>query len=222
MDQHELESEERGLPIQHVQTDTSDRTTALVWAGASVAVFAALALVAVVVDDPPVWLLVVLGALGLVALVVAWARVRVWAGWANPQLFMPSSAALHLGDRVVARVRRAARGRADLSGLSVTAEIVVVERIRHEGSWDTTEQIVHRSPAEVTLVDGNDRVVEVDIVIDIPLADAPPSLDLPHNEVVWELLVDMRAPHAPDDLSTFAIDVAPAVADRLQTGGTAP
>lgn len=222
MDQHELESEERGLPIQHVQTDTSDRTTALVWAGASVAVFAALALVAVVVDDPPVWLLVVLGALGLVALVVAWARVRVWAGWANPQLFMPSSAALHLGDRVVARVRRAARGRADLSGLSVTAEIVVVERIRHEGSWDTTEQIVHRSPAEVTLVDGNDRVVEVDIVIDIPLADAPPSLDLPHNEVVWELLVDMRAPRAPDDLSTFAIDVAPAVADRLQTGGTAP
>lgn len=222
MDQHELESEERGLPIQHVQTDTSDRTTALVWAGASVAVFAALALVAVVVDDPPVWLLVVLGALGLVALVVAWARVRVWAGWANPQLFMPSSAALHLGDRVVARVRRAARGRADLSGLSVTAEIVVVERIRHEGSWDTTEQIVHRSPAEVTLVDGNDRVVEVDIVIDVPLADAPPSLDLPHNEVVWELLVDMRAPHAPDDLSTFAIDVAPAVADRLQTGGTAP
>lgn len=222
MDQHELESEERGLPIQHVQTDTSDRTTALVWAGASVAVFAALALVAVVVDDPPVWLLVVLGALGLVALVVAWARVRVWAGWANPQLFMPSSAALHLGDRVVARVRRAARGRADLSGLSVTAEIVVVERIRHEGSWDTTEQIVHRSPAEVTLVDGNDRVVEVDIVIDVPLADAPPSLDLPHNEVVWELLVDMRAPRAPDDLSTFAIDVAPAVADRLQTGGTAP
>lgn len=221
MDQHEHESEERGLPVQHVQTDTSDRTTALLWAGGATGFFVALLLVALLVDAPPTWLLVVLGALGLVALIVAWARVRVWAGWANPQLFMPSSAPLNLGDHVVARVRRAARGRADLSGLTVTAEIVVLERIRHEGSWETTEQIVHRSPADVTLIEGNDRVVEADIELDIPLADAPPSLDLPHNEVVWELLVDMKAPNAPDDLSTFAIDVAPQVADRLQTGGAA-
>ena len=221
MDQHEHESEERGLPVQHVQTDTSDRTTALLWAGGAMAFFAALLLVALIADDAPVWLLVVLGALGLLALIVAWARVRVWVGWANPQLFMPSSAPLKLGDHVIARVRRAARGRADLSALAVTAEIVVLERVRHEGSWEATEQIVYRSPAQVSLIDGNERVVEADIVVDIPLADAPPSLDLAHNEVVWELLVDMRAPNAPDDLSTFAIDVAPEVADRLQTGGAA-
>ncbi|MEM7285789.1 MAG: hypothetical protein AAF480_05510 [Actinomycetota bacterium] len=219
MDQHEHESEERGLPVQHVLTDTSDRTTALLWAGASAAFFGALAVVALVVADPPLWLLIALGALGLVALIVAWARVRVWAGWANPQLFMPSSAPLNLGDRVVARVRRAARGRADLAGLTVTAEVIVLERVRHGGSWEPAEQIVYRAPAEVTLIDGNARVVEADIALEIPLAEAPPSLDLSHNEVVWELLVDMRAPNAPDDLSTFAIDVAPQVADRLQRGG---
>lgn len=219
MDQHEHESEERGLPVQHVLTDTSDRTTALLWAGASALLFLALVLVALVVDDPPLWLLIVLGAVGLVSLIVAWARVRVWVGWANPQLFMPSSAPLNLGDHVVVRVRRAARGRADLAGLTVTAEIVVIERVRADGTWESTEQVVHRASADVVLIEGASKVVEADITLDIPLADAPPSLDLPHNEVVWELLVDMRAPNAPDDLSTFAFDVAPRVADRLQSGG---
>ncbi len=219
MDQHEQESEERGLPVQHVVTDTSDRTVAVIWAAVSVVVFAALALIALLVDSPPAWLLVVLAVVGLFTLTAAWLKVRVWAGWANPQLFMPSSAPLHLGDHVVVRVRRAARGRTDLQGLTVTAEVVVLERVRHSGSLEPVEQIVHREPAPVTLVDGNERVVEADIEIDVPLNAAPPSLDLPHNEVVWELFVDMKAPNAPDDLSTFAFDVAPRVADRLQSGG---
>ena len=221
MDQHEQQSEERGLPVQHVVTDTSDRTVAVIWAGVSVVIFAALALVAFLVDDPPAWLLVVLAVVGLFTLAAAWFKIRVWAGWSNPQLFMPSSAPLHLGDHVVVRVRRAARGRTDLAGLTVTAEVVVLERIRHSGSLEPVEQVVLRAPAPVTLVDGHDRVVEADIEIDVPLAAAPPSLDLPHNEVVWELVVDMRAPNAPDDLSTFAFDVAPRVAARVQSGEVA-
>lgn len=219
MDEHEHESEERGLPVDHVMTDTSDRTAAIVWAALSLAALGALVLVAVLVDDPPVWLLVILAVFGVGLLVLAWTKVRVWAGWSNPQLFLPSSDPLHLGDHVVVRVRRSARGRADASGVQVSAEVRVLERVRPARGEVLTE-VVHTAPAEITLVDSTATTVEADIGVDIPLAAAPPSLDLPNNEVVWELVVDMAAPNAPDDRSTFALEVAPQVAERLQSGGS--
>lgn len=219
MDHREHESEERGLPLHHVVTDTSDRRVALAFLTGALVLLVIAALV-VSLGDPPVWLMVLLGALVVGALLGAWWKVRVWAGWSNPQLHLPSSDPLRLGDVVVVRFRRVARGRADPEGLAITARLKVEERTSYREGTDTrtaTEVVLDR-PVDVAMHDVVGREVEADLRLEVPLYEAPPSMDLGNNEVIWELEVDMAAPHAPDDLSTFVIQVGPEVSGRLQAG----
>ena len=224
MDHWEQESEDRGLPLQRVLTDTGDRAAALIGLGVGVVILAVLGAVAVIVGgDAGWWLYSALGAIAAVVGYLTYRRLRVWAGWGNPELFLPSSEDLALGDRVIARFRRVARRGTDPSGLAVTGRIVVEEVTRRldrdgERSHDHVE-VVHDAPVDVVLTTVVGRTVEADLGLEIPLADVPPSLDLPANVVRWRLIVRIEAPNAPDDDSTFPLVVAPAVAQRLQSGG---
>lgn len=221
MDHHEHESEERGLPLQHVMTDTSDRRLALLALALAAVLLIILGVVASTAEDPPMLLFVILGAVAVAAIIAAWMKIRVWAGWSNPQLHLPSSEPLLLGDQVIVRFRRTARGRSDPTGLEVRGRIKVEERATYQQGTDTrtATATVYDEPVEVALHDVVDRVVEADLRLDVPLFAAPPSMDLGDNEVVWELVVEMDAPNAPDDSSTFALEVAPEVAFRLRGGG---
>lgn len=220
MDHHEQESEERGLPLQHVVTDTSDRRVALGFLSLA-AVVAGLALFLILaIDDAPMLLVIILAAVALGALVGAWLKIRVWAGWSNPQLFLPSSEPLHLGDTVVVRFKRVARGRSDTTGLDLSARLRVEERATYQRGTDThtATDVIFERDVQVVLGDVVDRTVEADLLLDIPVYDAPPSFDTGNNEVHWELVVDMAAPNAPDDESTFTIDVDPEISGRLHSG----
>lgn len=224
MDHWEHESEERGLPLQRVLTDTGDRAAALVGIGIAVAVLLVLGSVAVVAGgEAGTWLYVVLIALAAVVGYITYRRLRVWAGWGNPELFLPSSADLSLGDHVTVRFRRVARRGSDPEGLSVAGRLLVEEVTRRvdrdgERSHDHVE-LVYEAPVETVLTTIVGRTVEADLALDIPLADVPPTLDLPSNMVRWRLIVGIEAPNAPDDDSTFPLVVAPVVAHRLQSGG---
>jgi hypothetical protein len=222
MDRDEHESEERGLPLQFVMDDTSDRRTALVYGGAALTLVAILVIYVIAADDPSGLLVAGLGTVAVVALFAAWWKVRVWAGWGNPQLHLPSSEPLHLGDHVVVRFRRTARGRSGTEGVEVSAVLRVEERAHHQHGSEkrTATEVVLEQRVPVVLNDLVDRTVEADLALDIPLHGAPPTMDLGNNEVHWELVVDMSAPNAPDDVSTFTIDVDPHVANRLQAGGS--
>lgn len=228
MDRHEHDSEGRGIPVEHVLSDTSDRRTALMWLIAALVFIAGLVVVAVAVSDPSPILPAVLAVSAAAALAIAWSKVRVWAGWSNPQLFLPSSDPLHLGDAITARLRRTARGRADLEGVAVSAVVRVEERVQSSerlpaaGKHYTsrTVEVVHEIPVAVTLNEDGGRRLEAELGIEIPLFEAPPSMNLPNNKVVWELIVSIEAPNAPDDVSSFPLVVAPEVALRLQAGGS--
>lgn len=221
MEHPQHESEERGLPLQHVLTDTSDRRAAIIWMVIAVVILAVLAGIGFGADDPSTVWMVILAVAAVVAIGAAWWKVRVWAGWSNPQLFLPSSDPLQLGDHVIIRFRRTARGRSDATGLVVTAQVRVEERATYRQGTDTTTatETVYTQDVDVVLNDLVNRTVEVDLGIDVPLFEAPPTMDLGNNEVRWELVVDMAAPNAPDDESTFPLEVAPVVAQRLHGGG---
>jgi hypothetical protein len=221
MDNNEHESEERGLPLEHVLTDTSDRRLALLWAGLTALTLVITAAVFVTIDDVPPVVYVVLGVVSVVMATTAYLKGRVWAAWDNPQLFLPSSAPLHLGDHVFVRFRRTARGSSELAGMKLTAALRVEERVSHTLGSEThaVSERVYDTPVSVSLnVYG--RTVEADLEIDIPLFDAPPTMNLPNNEIHWELWVRMEVPNAPDDDTTFPLVVAPIVAERLQSGGS--
>ncbi|MGI9621319.1 MAG: hypothetical protein ACR2PK_00675 [Acidimicrobiales bacterium] len=219
MNQEDRESEDRGLPLQRVVTDTSDRRVALIWLSVFVASLIVLSATSAV-DDRPTWLVLVLAVLALAALVGAWRATWVWVGWSNPQLLLPSSEPLHLGDVVHARFRRRVRRRPD-SGIEVSAELQVQERVKTSaGVGSTMAEIVYSAPVEVASNDVDNLGEDCDLILDIPLSAAPPTMDLGNNEVRWELVIDTSSPAAPTDRSTFALEVGPMVARRLQDGGS--
>lgn len=225
MDDREHESEERGLALQRVLTDTGDRTTALIGAGVGAALLLTLVIVAITAGgDAASWVYVLLAVAALVVLYLTYRRMRVWAGWGNPELFLPSSDDLRLGDHVVVRFRRTARHGADPAGLTATATLVAEEVTRQAdpGTRNPVEHVtvVHDEPLEIMSTDVVNQRVEVDIALDVPLSAAPPTMDLTSNSVRWRLVVRIEAPNAPDDDSTFPLIVAPEVAARLQSGGT--
>lgn len=222
MNDQDRQAEDRGVPLQYVVTDTSDRRLALLWLGAFVVAVAALTVVVVAIDDPPVALVVVLGVVAAAALIGAWMKVRVWVGWSNPELLLPSSEPLHLGDHVHGRFRRATRRTSASDGIEVRAVLQVEERIKASGDRQhaVETEIVYSSSVEVEMGEPGSPAGEVDLVLDIPLHEAPPTMDLGNNEVRWSLVIDTSAPGVPDDRSTFALEVSPVVAQRLQSGGS--
>ncbi len=215
MQDHEQESAERGLPLEQVVTDTSDRRAALTWLGIGAVLVVLLIVVALQdVRDVPWWVYATLGAGAAGSLAASLWKVRVWVGWGNPQLHLPSSDPLRLGDRVTARFRRRARGRSELGGLEVTARLRVEERAQLTGRASAIiTHTVDELPVEVVLTGADERLVEADLLLDVPL-NHPPSMDLGANQLHWELQVDISGPRAPDDRTTFPLEVAPQLADR--------
>ncbi len=228
MDQRERIYEEHGLPLQYALTDSADTRNAYAAAGVGVVVVVALALVTVFfAGDAPLWVFILLGLGAAAVAVVVYRNMRVWVGWGNPQLFLPSSDPLSLGDHVVVRFRRVAKRGVGLDGLSVTAALQVDEvtsthsaGIHSSAAGQAQVVRVYEADTPVVLLDVVGQTVEADFAIDIPMSDVPPSLELLANEIRWRLVVSIAAPDAPDDDSTFPLVVAPIVADRLQSGGT--
>lgn len=217
MEQYEHESERRGLPVEQVVGDGADRRVAFVAITIAAVALVALIVVAVVVGgDGPWWFFGLLALIAAAVLALAVYRARSWFSWGNPQLFLPSSDNLCLGDRVVMRFRRRARGLVHPDEVELTAVLVCEERVRSDGDI-ATARLLER-PVEVTMRGDDGDLVEADLVVEVPLFDAPPTMTLPHHEIAWSLEVRLVAGGAADDDSTFPLVVDPKVSARLLLG----
>lgn len=222
MEDYEQESERRGLPLQTVLGDEGDRRRAIV--SIVVTAFVAvvlLALALIVGTDGPWWFFALLGGVAIVTVVIAAWNVRVWVVWGNPQLFLPSSQDLLLGDRVTVRFRRRARGAVKPDAVQITARLRCYEEAL--GTADDTAETeveVFDTPVEVSRVDVVGSTVEADLVVEVPVFAAAPSMELTRHRVGWRLVVMIEAPGVPDDDSTFALTVAPRLADRVLVEAT--
>lgn len=216
MEDYEQESERRGLPVQTVLGDEGDRHRAIVSIVATAVVGVALVALALIIGaDGPWWFFALLGGVAFVTVAIAAWNVRVWVVWGNPQLFLPSSQDLALGDRVTVRFRRRARGAVKPDAVQIRARLRCYEEAL--GAADDTDQSeveVFDAPVEVSRVDVVGSVVEADLVVEVPVFAAPPSMELTRHRVGWRLIVMIEAPGVPDDDSTFALIVAPRLADR--------
>ena len=220
MDQTEHESEVRGLPLDVVVDDTSDRTAGVIAASAGLVLLIIVGVIAFVAgSDAPWWLYVALGAVAAAIFAVTYRLTRTWAGWGNPALYLPSSEPLHLGDHVTVRFRRVARAGTNLADLSISAKIVAEETVGADGR-NSQQATVYEAPGEVVLFSVINQTVEADIALEVPLSAAPPTTSMGFYEVRWWLIVGIEAPNAPDDDSEFVLVVDPVVAVRLQSGGS--
>lgn len=216
MEDYEHESERRGLPLQTVVGDDQDRRRAIVSiVVTAIVAAAALALAVAIGGDGPWWLFALLGGVALATVAIAAWNVRVWVVWGDPQLFLPSSRDLALGDRVTVRFRRRARGPVEPTDVQITARLRCHEEaLGAADDTDETDLEAFDAPVEVVHIDVVGSVVEADLVIEVPLFAAPPSMELTRHRVSWRLVVAIRAPGVPDDDSTFALVVAPRLAER--------
>jgi hypothetical protein len=202
--------------------DEGDRRRAIVSiVVTAVVAFVLLGLALIVGADGPWWFFALLGGVALVTVVIAAWNVRVWVVWGNPQLFLPSSQDLALGDRVTVRFRRTARGSAKPEEVQISARLRCYEEaLGTADGTDETEVEVFDAPVEVSRVEVVGSVVEADLVLEVPLFAAPPSMELTRHRVGWRLIVAIQAPGVPDDDSTFALVVAPRLADRVLVEAT--
>jgi len=216
MEDYEHESERRGLPIQHILGDPGDRRRALASVAATACAAVVLLTVAVVVGaDGPWWFFTGLGLVALTVVAIAGWNIRIWVVWGNPELFLPSSNDLRLGDRVTVRFRRRARGRVHPSEVQITARLLCLEEALG-AAHAAPAPVAHvwDAPVEVVRVEVAGSVVEADLVVEVPVHQAPPSMELTRHRVAWRLVVTIVAPGVPDDDSTFPLTVAPVLADR--------
>jgi hypothetical protein len=220
MDEHTQVSEERGLPLDHALVDKGDqevahRAIAVVVVG--LLVVAGIAIAHAVLGAP--WWAYALLVIPIALVLWLGRGMATWAAWAIPQLNLPSSDDLRLGAHIVVRFRRAARRRIDISDLTLSAWLTAEETIE-DVSGQVSAVEVYRCEAEVVLLNLVGQIVEADLGLSIPLADAPASFSLGPYGVSWYLKVDIVVPNAPDDESVFPLTVAPLVAQRLQSGGS--
>lgn len=220
MEDYEQESERRGLPLQTVLGDEGDRRRATLSIVVTAVVGLVLLAIALVVGaDGPWWFFALLGVVAFATVAIAAWNVRVWVVWGNPQLYLPSSHDLCLGDAVTVRFRRRARGPVQPSDAVVTARLRCYEEVLGAADLTTDSEVeVYDAPVTVSRVDLVDSVVEADLEIEIPVFAAPPSMELTRHRVGWRLIVVIEAPGAPDDDSTFMLLVAPSLADRAIAG----
>ncbi len=198
-------------PGGSVLTDKSDRNLALVFGivGGIVAVVA----VIVAISSGNATAGLVVGAVAVVVLAVGGWFVRKTFVWHNPELFLPSSDALRLGSESIARFRRRARRAGSAHDATVRAVLTCVESATYQvGSTSNTVTATVVEAEQAVTPYPHDDVLEVDITIAIGLFDGPPTMDLGNNKVRWKLEVEIDAPNAPDDKSSFPIQVAPEVA----------
>jgi hypothetical protein len=161
------------------------------------------------------------GAVPVLIAVGGWGAV-IWGGhnlWLSrqlgvPTLTVPPAEPLCLGGTLVARFERRGGRKRPLGPVTLTAELVGEERATYRQGTDThTATATIRQIPLRTVVDPTPGVVAGQIVVTMPL-DAPPSLTLRRNVVVWRVRVTVRVADGsvPDDTGTFVVPVVPAVA----------
>jgi hypothetical protein len=222
MRESERESERRGLPLDHVVEDASDGRGGVVFLGLGLLTLA-IGVVTLLVGATLVGV-VFLGAAAF-TLFSAAKSLLVRRAWSNPQLHLPSTAPLRLGDEVTARFRRTARRAETAAGAVVTSWLTCTEAATyttHSSSGSSGSSTKRRTDTNVLLrtevavtpyVDG--ATVEADLGVVIPVFDAPPSMDLASNDIIWRLNVHIEAPNGPDDTAEFVIMVAPEISPVL-------
>lgn len=197
-------------PGTSVLTDTSDRNLAVVLVVIGVIVGVVAVIVAIRSDNSTAGLIV--GAIAVVLLAVGVWVVRKTAAWHNPELFLPTSDGLRLGSESIARFRRRARRAGSAHDATVRAVLTCVESATYQvGSTSSTVTATVVEAEQAITAYPDDDVLEVDITIAVGLFDGPPTMDLGNNEVRWTLEVEIDAPNAPDDKSSFPIEVVPEV-----------
>lgn len=213
MEPEEIESETLGVPMGRVHTDKGRRTK-LVVAGVFFAI--AVAVVVAVLLGPGLNVAsgILLGVTALLGVFV-FVQVRSFNQWDNPQLFLPHNDPLNLGEHAIARYRRVAKRSGLTVGAQLSAQLVCEERATYQRGTDrvTVTHKVYDVPVRVVTYD-HPKMVEADLHLDVPLFDAPPTMDLGDNEIRWRLRVEAKTEGA-DQKSTFPVIIAPALASEV-------
>ncbi|MBI3688259.1 MAG: hypothetical protein HY241_13160 [Actinobacteria bacterium] len=143
-----------------------------------------------------------------------------------PTLVVPLAEPLCLGGVLVARFHRSGGTPRARRTPRLSALLVCQERVTYRQGTDdhTVTQEIYRRELAVT-TDQVPDTVSGQVVIEVPV-DAPPSLTLTHNRVIWSVQVRVQVPGVPDDTGRFALPVLPVVAARVVgdggAGGRAP
>jgi hypothetical protein len=228
MKESERESERRGLPLGTVLQDRSTGTSAAVLVGIGLLV-GAIGVLLLVTGSAAVGLLFIAG--GAASLFFGGKALRIKSKWLNPELHLPSTSPLRLGDDVIARFRRVARQEATAAGVTMKAWLTCTEAATYTTSSGTgsdrrtrsttATNVLYRADVAVTPhVAG--ATVEADLRVVVPVFEAPPSMDLRSNDIIWRLEVHIEAPEGPDDTSSFVIMVAPEISPVLLAPGGRP
>jgi hypothetical protein len=135
-------------------------------------------------------------------------------------LTVPPAEPLFLGGLLVARFHRRGGTRRARQSATLSAELVCTESVTYVQGTDshTVTEDVYRCPLPLT-PEGLPDTVSARIVIEVPV-EAPPSMKLSHNRILWTVQVTVKAPGFPDDVGTFPVPVVPAVAPRAIPGGS--
>jgi len=155
--------------------------------------------------------------LAVIAVVVALAAVVAWIitrsrrdeVWANPDLFLPSSDPLLLGADVIARYRcRARRRGAVVAGLDarLLCEEVLVRRAQ-----PSLTELVGTYPIEVDDY-STDDLIEVDLHIQVPVFEAPPTFESPRARIGWVVEVTVTDVDGERENTRVPVVVGAAVA----------
>jgi hypothetical protein len=132
-----------------------------------------------------------------------------------PTLIIPAGEALCLGGVVVAQfVRSGGTARAQYPP-RLSAELICEESVSYQQGTDTSTATreIRRHQLEVAADDVPGKV-SGRVMIKVPV-DAPPSLELSHNRIMWSVTVGVRVVNLPDDSGRFKVKVLPVVAGRV-------
>lgn len=213
VDAHEHESEQRGIPLEHVETDASRRGH-VVFLGLAVVLTALLLFVAFLTTS--VFWIVLCAVLVLLAIAGLVVQLRSASQWDNPQLFWPNGDPLALGQTVTARYRREARRDGMTEGAALKATLSCEERVTQNSDSSNravSKHVVYQVPVQV-IPYVHPRLVEADLVVSIPVFEAPPTMDLGHNEIHWELEV-VAETAGVNQTSHFPVTVSASIAQEL-------
>lgn len=157
------------------------------------------------------------------AIVIGGARsVRLSHVLGVPTLILPPGEPLCLGSVLVARFHRSGGTPRAQRAPRLSAVLVCQEQVTYRQGTDdhTVTHQIHRRELAVT-PDQVPDTVSGQVVIEVPV-DAPPSLTLAHNRIIWSVRVQVQVQGVPDDTGTFQVPVLPVVAARrLGDGGPA-
>lgn len=128
-----------------------------------------------------------------------------------------------LGSSQPVRIHRVAKTRVPDAQVAVTGELICTEKVTYSVGTDTRTDTAR--PAELSIAGSGALVagrLDADFELVIPVDRGAPTMDLPNNEISWELKLDITNPHGADKRMTIAVPVAAVLARRHQDIQDAP